>query len=121
MKASNESTRLAKAILAFRRHRSDLLPGELFGEPAWELLLEMFIADASGVPITARDVADRADVHHSVMARWLKHLSKMRLVIGDGDGNLDDDLTLSGTGMERVERLLAEADALKNTFLVRRA
>ena len=114
MKGNEEAARIASAILLFRRCRSQALSPDIFGEPAWELLLEVFVADAEGAPMTARIAAERSETPPSVMSRWLKHLSAKKMVIGDGDGNLDDELTLSGAGMAAIESVLLQARALKD-------
>ena len=82
------------------------LPGELFSEPAWVFLLELFIADARGVKLTGRQVSKRGGIDARVASAWLRHLSGLGLVIGDGKGDLDDLLTLSSQGLERMERLM---------------
>lgn len=110
----NEAVQIASAILSFRRYRSRALSPDIFGEPAWDLLLEVFVADAEGTPMTARIAAERSETPPSVMSRWLKHLSAKQLVIDDGDGNLDDELTLSGAGMAAIESVLHQARALKD-------
>jgi len=110
----NEAAQIASAILSFRRYRLRALSPDIFGEPAWDLLLEVFVADAEGAPMTARIAAERSETPPSVMSRWLKHLSAKNLVIGDGDGNLDDELTLSGAGMAAIESVLLQARALKD-------
>jgi hypothetical protein len=51
------------------------------------------------------------------MSRWLKHLTSLHLIVGDGSGDLDDDLTLSGLGMARMEEVLCRAGTLKDQFL----
>jgi hypothetical protein len=98
---------LAMNALMLRRERMRDLPSELFSEPAWDLLLELFVADHRGYRLTARDVSDRSNTPTSVMGRWLLHLTKIGLVIGDGSGDVDDLLTLSPIGMESMEKSLA--------------
>ena len=87
MKGNEEAAQLASAILSFRRYRARALSSDIFGEPAWELLLEVFVADAEGAPITGRIAAERSETPANVMSRWLRHLSVVGLIIGDGDGN----------------------------------
>lgn len=116
MTGNDEAAHLASAILRFRRYRTQIFSRDIFGEPAWELLLELFLADAQGVLITGRIVAERHGVPGSVISRWLKYLTTQGLLVGDGEGNLDDDLTLSGIGMERTEAVLLEARFLKDQF-----
>jgi hypothetical protein len=117
MVGNDEAAHLARAILNFRRHRSQIISADIFGEPAWELLLELFIADASGVAMTGRAVTERSGTPHRVMSHWLKHLTAQGLLIGDGTGDLDDELTLSGIAMNQVEDLLRHAVTLKDAFL----
>ncbi len=117
MRVNDEAAQLAAAFLQFRRYRSKILPPEIFGEPAWELLLEIFIADANGLPMTGTIVAQRGGVPGAVLSRWLKHLTAAGLLIGDGSGNLDDELTLSGRGMDAIETIIGEARNLKDSFL----
>jgi len=119
MTGNDEAAQLAEAILRFRRHRTDLFSRDIIGEPAWETLLEIFVADAKGLPMTGRVVAERHCVSGTVLSRWLKHLTSDGLLIGDGTGNLDDELTLSGAGMEKMEAVLIEARFLKDTFVPR--
>ncbi len=117
MRVNDEAAQLAAAFLQFRRYRSEILPKDIFGEPAWDLLLEIFVADANGLPMTGSIVAQRGAVPGAVMSRWLKHLTTAGLLIGDGSGNLDDELTLSGRGMDAIETIIGEARNLKDSFL----
>lgn len=117
MKANGEVAQLANAMLRLRRFRSQVFSPDICGEPAWELLLEVFVADANGLPVTGRIVAERNGVAGPVMSRWLKHLTAEGLLITEMTGSLDDELTLSGLGMDKVETVLCEADVLKNEFM----
>ena len=110
---NDEVANLAALILAFRRTRTEELPRSLFGEPGWDFLLELFIADARGVRMTGRQITERFDISDGAASRWLKHLAAEDLVIGDGDGDLDDELTLSGTAMAKMERLMEKANVMK--------
>lgn len=89
------------------------MPRELFSEPGWELLLELFFAAANGRGVTAREVSDRNNIPGSVLARWLMHLTQIGFIIGDGDGNLDDQLTLSGKAFDIIEAVMDKAAELR--------
>jgi len=41
------------------------------------------------------------------------HLTQIGFVVGDGDGNLDDLLTLSGRALDAIETVLVKADELR--------
>ena len=111
---NDRAATLAIAIVAFRRVRSENFPAASFAEPAWDLMLELFIADAEGRRLTAGEVSQRCNISPGVLSRWLQYLSKSGLVVGDGDGDLTDELTLSGEGMMRMERILAHAFDLQS-------
>jgi hypothetical protein len=106
----------AGAILKFRRIRSEILPRELFAEPGWDLLLELFVADANGYHLTARAVSERDNIPPSVLSRWLIHLTQIGFIVGDGDGNLDDPLTLSGKALDTIESVMGKANELREAI-----
>jgi hypothetical protein len=113
MQRQDRASAIAVAILEFRRSRGDVLPSALFGEPAWELLLELFVADANGQQLTAREIGIRSSISPVIMSRWLVHLSKAGFIIGDGSGDLDDPLTLSGSALGGIEQLMKRAHSLQ--------
>lgn len=113
MRGDDKAAELASAIIDFRRVRLEVLPREFFGEPAWEMLLELFLADAKGLRLTGRQVSERWGITEGVMSRWLMHLGQAGFIVGDGTGNLADELTLSGDGMARMERVMAHAAEFK--------
>ncbi len=92
----DEVANLAAFMLTFRRSRTEEFPPSLFGEPSCDFLLELFVADAHCVRITGRQISERRNISLPVASRWLIHLATEGLIIGDGTGDLDDELTLSG-------------------------
>jgi hypothetical protein len=110
---SDRAAVIAVAVLEFRRTRSEFLPRELFAEPGWDLLLELFVADANGHRLTARKVGDRNNIPPSVLSRWLIHLTQIGYIVGDGDGNLDDLLTLSAKALDVIEVVMVKANELR--------
>jgi len=114
---NDQVANLADFMLAFRRSRTKELPRSLFGEPSWDFLLELFVADARGVRITGRQISERHQISPRVASRWLMHLSAEGLINGDGSGDLDDELTLSRAAIEKIERLFQTAGAAKYVFL----
>lgn len=117
MARRDEATCLAEAILAFRLKRPAEFPAGLFGETGWEFLLALFIADSQGRSTSGRAIADRIGVPEAVASRWLRYLASQNLVEGDGDGDLDDALVMSSTGIDHMESLLEHAKELRRTLL----
>lgn len=99
----DRKARLAQAILDNRTQRRDSLPDEMFGEFAWDALLHLFVADAASQRLDGHMLAERTFCPPSVMQRWLIFMSKSQLVIGDGDGDLSDLLTLSAKALAAIE------------------
>lgn len=117
MVGHDRKARLAQAILDNREQRRDGLPPEMFGEFAWDALLHLFIADAASQRLDGHALVERTSCPPSVMRRWLIFMSEQKLVIGDGDGDLSDLLTLSAEALAAIETYLAHTiDMAKSMF-----
>lgn len=103
----DRKARLAQAILDNRAQRRDNLPDEMFGEFAWDALLYLFIADAASQRLDGHELVERTSCPAPVMRRWLVFMSEQKLVVGDGDGDLSDLLTLSAKALAAIENYLA--------------
>jgi hypothetical protein len=69
-----------RSLLRFRRAREDAFGHELFSDPAWDILLELFSAK-----LRRRSVDIESLVHiapASVLARWVNVLMEHGLVTG---------------------------------------
>ena len=67
---------LVKDILRFRRLRDRLLGHDLFGEPAWDILLELFAAKGSGKKLSVSGACYASGVPSSTALRWIVRLEK---------------------------------------------
>jgi DNA-binding MarR family transcriptional regulator len=56
------------------------LSGAIFGEPAWDLLLEVYVREASGLSATAADLQAELAQPSSTAVRWLKVLEEQGLI-----------------------------------------
>jgi len=72
----------AETIYQQRRRRAECFPGtgELFRDPAWDILLHLFIAHERGEVQTAGSAAIASGVAPRVGQRWLKALESVGLV-----------------------------------------
>ena len=76
----------ARRTYRARRSRAELFGDEtLFGEPAWDILLDLFIAAKSGkrVPVTSACIG--AAVPTTTALRWLTLLEERGLVVREAD------------------------------------
>lgn len=71
--AGNASEILTQIIRA-RRRRADFLSGELFADPAWDILLELSLARAQDRNATTADLVRASQVGESTALRWIEKL-----------------------------------------------
>jgi DNA-binding MarR family transcriptional regulator len=72
--------RLAEAILEDRRRRAEIFNPAMFGEPAWELLLTLFVMDRGGPRLTIGRLAQYARTKLTTALRWLDYLEDQNLI-----------------------------------------
>jgi DNA-binding MarR family transcriptional regulator len=76
---------IASSIYASRVRRTELFARSLFGEPAWDMLLILFIAKARGERLSTTDLSSRANTPHSTGLRWIGRLQKHGLLTRERD------------------------------------
>ncbi|MBB3859106.1 DNA-binding transcriptional ArsR family regulator [Novosphingobium hassiacum] len=76
----------ARHIYAERRRRHKFLPADLFGEPTWDIMLDLYIAarEDRRVPTTSSCIG--AHVPPTTALRWLRILESRGLVEREDDG-----------------------------------
>ena len=108
-RARRTPTELAQCIIRTRRARLDPFDDEWFGEAAWDILLETYVAQLAGQPIATGVLSDRAVLAPTTVLRWLDRLESYGLVIrerANGD-NKRVYLRLSQDAIDRLEAVLA--------------
>lgn len=76
----------ARETYAIRRRRDRHLPGDLFGEPTWDILLDLYVATREGRPVPTTSACIGADVPPTTALRWLRILEARGLVEREEDG-----------------------------------
>jgi hypothetical protein len=97
--------RVAQLLVEQRRLRSRHLPGELFHEPAWDMLLALFIGQHERRTMNVKTLVSYSDAPATTSQRWIDHLHKLGLI----------DRITDMVDRRRVEIQLSEAgeDALR--------
>ena len=72
---------LARHIYQLRRNRDASFAAELFSEPAWDILLHLFIADAEGRSVSVSSACDGAATPQTTALRKLRQLEEARLIV----------------------------------------
>ena len=101
--APQPSAETVTAAIQARRQRSQFLPPYLFGEPAWDMLLELFHAELTNRGITAAGLCDSVAVPVAVGERWIDALVQEGLVV-----RRSTSLELSPEGSEALRHYFAD-------------
>lgn len=75
--AGGHSIRMAPhQCYAFRRRREKMIDAEIFGEPAWDILLDLYEAHQIGRPIAVTSACIGAAVPPTTALRWINVLTE---------------------------------------------
>ena len=100
---------IAKAHYAERRRRMKFLPEKIFGEPSWDLLLDLFIASREGKEVCTSSACLAAHVPQTTALRRLQMLEEQELIerAGDPGDHRRTIIRLSATGNLAMTRYFA--------------
>lgn len=77
---------IARKLFADRRRRSEIAgTNDLFGEPAWDILLGLFIAGCEGRRLSVTAVCSGAGAPESTALRWITILEKRGMIVREGE------------------------------------
>jgi DNA-binding MarR family transcriptional regulator len=83
--ASKDLGDLARRMIAFRRRREELLGKQAFGDPVWDMLLELFAAREEGKRISVSRLCVAARVPTSTALRWISAMESEGRLIREDD------------------------------------
>jgi len=75
----------AKCLLALRRKRDSALPGIEFGEPAWDMLLDLYVQHVEGKKVCVSSLCAAAAVPATTALRWIDAMVGSGLFIRSND------------------------------------
>ena len=78
-------TEFARQILAGRRQRDVYFDPMLFSNPAWDILLNLYIADGEGRRVSVIESCAASTVPQGVALRWLGYLKQEDMVVETPD------------------------------------
>jgi len=78
---NGDLTEFARQILAGRKQRDRYFDPMLFSNPAWDILLNLYVADAEGKLVSVLDSCSVSTVPQGVALRWLGYLKQEEMVI----------------------------------------
>lgn len=80
-----ERARMARAEIKKRRTRDRFFQSDLFADPAWDILLDLYASHYEGRSISVSSACIAAAVPATTALRWLKTLSDNGQIIRDRD------------------------------------
>ncbi len=106
-----ECLRLAVALYNLRRKRDEASEKKaLFGEPGWDILLDLYIAQRRRMEIQVSSVCLDAGVPSTTILRWIARLEKEGLIyrIADNADARRRYVRLTEEGHQMMRRILSE-------------
>lgn len=83
--SSSQAARVAQAAIAARARRQKFFKASLFSDPAWDILLELFAAEAEGRRVAISTAGLAANVPLTTAIRWINALQEEGLVSRQND------------------------------------
>nr|WP_232474050.1 hypothetical protein [Sphingomonas sp. MA1305] len=71
---------IARQLLSQRAARFEHLPADLFHEPAWDMLLALFVAHEERRTMNVKTLVSTAAAPVTTSQRWIDHLHKLKLI-----------------------------------------
>ncbi len=108
---STDYLTIARKLYHIRRKRVAIFGSiELFGEPAWDLLLDLYIAHATGSELSVSSACIGAAVPATTALRYLGILQREGLILREQDPRDQRriNVRLSRFGIERMEAYFSE-------------
>jgi DNA-binding MarR family transcriptional regulator len=106
-----------RAILQARLERKSFFPEELFADPAWDMLLDLYAAELGQIRVSVTSLCIASNAPTSTALRWISSLESEGLIERRGDP-LDGRrffLSLTRDAVERFERYFS---ALPNRAVI---
>jgi DNA-binding MarR family transcriptional regulator len=95
------------SILLVRRARTAILGENLFSDPAWDILLELYAASLGGRSVSVAELVGATETQPSTTVRWVSVLTDRGLVQSAADAARPGRLfvSITGEGLSRMEHL----------------
>jgi len=86
VQGGSPESRFARRLLAERREREHLFGQELFGEPAWDMLLDLFAAHHERSRVSVSSLCVAAAVPPTTAHRWIRDMTRRGILVRRRDG-----------------------------------
>jgi DNA-binding transcriptional ArsR family regulator len=111
LRTTEHGLAIARELYTMRRRRGRHLPDDLFGEPTWDILLDLYLAIGEGRRVPTTSACIGAHVPPTTALRWLRILEARGMVEREDDGR-DGRRTfvrLTAAGLKSMDDFLEAA------------
>ncbi len=111
--------RLVRRLIARRQARARFFDGELFADPAWDMLLDLTAARAEHARVSVTSLCIAAGVPATTALRWISQLTRVGLFerVEDEADRRRAFIALSDTAAEAMARYFAELESDAGTLM----
>lgn len=112
MEKPNDFCNEAGNVYQMRRRRERYFPTDFFGEPAWDMLLDLYSRNGTGEPVSVSSACIAASVPPTTALRWLRLLEDRGFVQRSQHSN-DSRVTLISLtefGQRQLKLFLSSCD-----------
>lgn len=97
------------SVLFVRRARSRIFGKNLFSDPAWDIILELYAANLSGKALSLTGLAQAIEAPVSTTARWAASLTGHGIIeTTSGTVTAGPTLKLTSEGTAKMEQLASQ-------------
>lgn len=106
---------IARDELELRRSRHCFLDDDLFSEPAWDILLDLFLAQMEGRDVTVSGACVASGVPRTTALRYIDDLEERGLVLrfGSDTDRRVQHLAFTHFGMSKIKQTLRHYAAMR--------
>jgi DNA-binding MarR family transcriptional regulator len=99
---------VARGLLDTRRRRDEAFGAGLFSDPAWDMLLNLYAAEAEGQNLSMSQLCAVSRVPQTTAQRWIDCLAEAKVVVRGSDTRdaRRTMISLSPEARDRIELLL---------------
>lgn len=100
---------VVRALIQQRRLRDRFLPGDLFHEPAWDMLLALYLCWHESRVVNVKALIGMTEAPVTTGQRWIDHLAKLGLVIRTTDmvDRRRIEVAISDAGLAAIDDYLS--------------
>jgi DNA-binding MarR family transcriptional regulator len=80
-----QRAKAVRRMLRQRRMREQYFPADLFADPAWDMLLDLYAARLERQPVSVSSLCIAAAVPATTALRWIKTMTDAGLFVRDAD------------------------------------